>query len=117
MLEGVFAPETKGTAKYLGIMLHMQEEAGNEYQGATDVEFDIKLNAYQLAAEEDGFNNPNYDANAYFDGKPADSFKDDLYHLLTDENYYKDMQSKGRKVIENEYSWDASASIYIQNFK
>ena len=61
MLEGEFAPETKGTAKYLGIMLHMQEEAGNEYQGATDVEFDLRLNAYQLAAEKDGFNNPNYD--------------------------------------------------------
>ena len=67
MLQGEFAPETKGTAKYLGIMLHMQEEAGNEYQGATDVEFDLKLNAYQLAAEKDGFGNPNYDADAYFD--------------------------------------------------
>lgn len=64
LLEGTFDSNTKGTAKYLGIMLHMQEEAGNEYQGATDVVFDIKLNAYQLAQEEDGFNNPNYDAEA-----------------------------------------------------
>ena len=78
LLEGTFDSNTKLTAKYLGIMLHMQEEAGNEYQGATDVEFDIKLNAYQLAQEQDGFNNPNYDVNAYFDGKPADSFADDL---------------------------------------
>ena len=67
LLEGTFDSETKGTSKYLGIMLHMQEEAGNEYQGANDVEFDIKLNAYQLTQEEDAFGNPNYDADAYFD--------------------------------------------------
>ena len=49
--------------------------------------------------------------------KIKDSFKDDLYHLLTNDNYYRDMQNKGRELIQNEYSWDASANIYIQKFK
>lgn len=78
LLEGTFDAKSKGAAKYLGIMLHMQEEAGNEYQGADDVSFDLSLNAYQLTQEEDAFGNPNYDVNAYFDGKPADSFQDDV---------------------------------------
>ena len=59
--KGTFDAKTAGTAKYIGIMLHMQEEAGNEYQGADDVLFDIKLNAYQLAQEQDGFGNSDYD--------------------------------------------------------
>ena len=62
LLAGTFDSNTKGTAKYLGVMLHMQEEAGNEYQGADDAMFDIKLSAYQLAQEKDGFNNDQYDA-------------------------------------------------------
>ena len=61
LLEGTFDANKTGAAKYLGIMLHMQEEAGNEYQGATDVAFDIKLNAYQLNQEVDGFGNSDYD--------------------------------------------------------
>ena len=62
LLSGEFAPLSKGTSQYVGIVLHMQETAGNEYQGATDVEFDLNLNAYQLAAEKDGFGNDQYDA-------------------------------------------------------
>ena len=63
LLEGEFDPNVVGQSqeKYLGIMLHMQESAGNEYQGITDVQFDIKLNAYQLTAEKDGFGSPYYD--------------------------------------------------------
>ena len=50
---------------YVAIALHMQETAGNEYQGAfVGSEFDIKLTAMQLNHEEDGFENPNYDINA-----------------------------------------------------
>ena len=62
LLEGTFDANKTGAAKYLGIMLHMQEEAGNQYQGATDVTFDIKLNAYQLASEKDGFESSEYDS-------------------------------------------------------
>ena len=61
LLEGKFDANKTGAAKYLGIMLHMQEEAGNKYQGADDVAFDLKLNAYQLNQEVDGFGNPDYD--------------------------------------------------------
>ena len=46
-----------------------------------------------------------------------DSFRDDIYRILNDESHYKDMQQKGRQLIENKYSWDASANLYIQHFK
>lgn len=56
--------ETK-EAKYVGIILHMQESAGNEYQGLSIGDsFDIKLYATQLNHEQDGFNNPDYDLEA-----------------------------------------------------
>lgn len=46
-----------------------------------------------------------------------ETFKDDLYRLLSDKKYYRDMQNKGRQLIENAYSWDASVNIYSQHFK
>lgn len=52
-------------AKYVGIILHMQESAGNEYQGLLISEnFDIKLYATQLNYENDGFGDTEYDKNA-----------------------------------------------------
>lgn len=49
---------------YAGIVLHMQEEAGNEYQGlSVGTTFDIVLNATQYTYEEDGFGSDQYDAN------------------------------------------------------
>lgn len=48
----------------LGIALHMQEEAGNEYQGLDlGGTFDILIHADQLAFEKDSFG-PNYDKDA-----------------------------------------------------
>ena len=44
-------------------VLHMREEAGNEYQGLTLGDINITLKATQWAWEKDGFGNSDYDAN------------------------------------------------------
>ena len=43
------------------VVLHMQEEAGNEYQGLTLGDVNLTLKATQWAWEKDGFGNSNYD--------------------------------------------------------
>ena len=48
---------------YLGIALHMQEEAGNEYQEIGLEAFDIQIVATQMSNEEDSFG-PDYDNDA-----------------------------------------------------
>ena len=50
---------------YFALVIHMDENAGNEYQGG-QVEFDINVLATQLNAEEDAFGK-DYDKNANFD--------------------------------------------------
>lgn len=45
------------------------------------------------------------------------SFEKDLNRIITDKTYYKEMQEKGRSFIVNEYSWDVSAQIYLENFR
>ncbi len=60
-------PQGGYSEAYAGIILHMQENAGNEYQDASiGTTFDIVLNATQLAHEKDGFGNPDYDENAQY---------------------------------------------------
>ncbi len=46
----------------------------------------------------------------------TENFENDLYRLLTDDTYYKDLQERGRIFIENEYSWDVAAKQYYENF-
>ena len=46
-----------------------------------------------------------------------DTFSKDLYNLLNDNVYYKDMQERGRNFIKNEFSWDIAASMYLDSFK
>ena len=54
-----------GKAAYAGIVLKMQEDADNDYQGASvGATFDLVLSAAQQPEETDGFDNPNYDAEA-----------------------------------------------------
>lgn len=56
---------TDSKVAYLGIALHMQESAGNKYQGLDlGGTFDIKILATQNTVEEDSFDNQ-YDAGAY----------------------------------------------------
>ena len=53
---------------YAGIILHMREDAGNEYQGLSlGSSFDILLSATQYTYEEDGFGDPSYDGDAEYD--------------------------------------------------
>ena len=53
----------EGDVAYLGIALHMQEDAGNEYQGIGLEAFDIQIVATQMSYEEDSFG-PDYDNDA-----------------------------------------------------
>lgn len=41
-----------------------------------------------------------------------ETFREDLYKLLTDDDYYEEMQRKGREFIVNEFSWDVAAKQY-----
>jgi len=57
-----------GETHYFALAIHMDEMAGNEYQGG-EVNFDLTVLATQLASESDSFNNQ-YDKNAgYNQGK------------------------------------------------
>lgn len=57
---------TASAEAYLGIALHMQETAGNDYQGLDlGGTFDIQIVATQLAYESDSFDNQ-YDVNAEY---------------------------------------------------
>ena len=46
----------KGDAHYFALLIHMDEEAGNEYMGG-EVDFDLKVLATQAASESDSFDN------------------------------------------------------------
>ena len=52
-----------GESDYFAIALHMQESAGNEYQGKELGAFDIAVHAAQYSAEEDSFDK-DYDKDA-----------------------------------------------------
>lgn len=45
-----------------------------------------------------------------------DSFETDFERLLKDRDYYKEMQTKGRNFIVNEFSWDIAAKLYLKAF-
>ena len=48
---------------YFALAVHMKKDAGNEYQGK-DITIDVTVVATQATAEEDGFGNDQYDADA-----------------------------------------------------
>ncbi|MBQ9558345.1 MAG: hypothetical protein IJU94_07070, partial [Clostridia bacterium] len=54
----------KGAVHYFALLIHMDEEAGNEYMGG-EVDFDLKVLATQVASESDSFGNT-YDENREF---------------------------------------------------
>ncbi|MBQ9557505.1 MAG: hypothetical protein IJU94_02750 [Clostridia bacterium] len=54
----------KGISHYFALLIHMDEEAGNEYM-AGEVDFDLKVLATQVASESDSFGNT-YDQNREF---------------------------------------------------
>ena len=66
-------------ADYAAIVLHMQEDAGNTYQGLSiGGTFDIVLKATQYTSETDGFGSNQYDAGATYPVSTADEFKQAL---------------------------------------
>lgn len=56
-----------GATHYFALSIHMDEEAGNDYQGGK-VNFDINVMATQNTVESDSFNNM-YDEGADYDGE------------------------------------------------
>ncbi|MBR5224793.1 MAG: SipW-dependent-type signal peptide-containing protein [Clostridia bacterium] len=58
------------TADAFAIALKMRESAGNEYQGLTLGDFDIRVLATQMNSESDSFGS-DYDAEADYDSDPA----------------------------------------------
>lgn len=46
----------------------------------------------------------------------TERFASDLKRLLTDTDYYHEMQQAGRKFIVEEYSWDVVARMYLDEF-
>ena len=59
------ANDTKDETDYFALAVHMKEDAGNEYQGK-DITIDVTVVATQATAEEDGFGNDQYDADAEY---------------------------------------------------
>lgn len=60
-------PDTGVESVYLGIVLHMRENAGNEYQNLSAFEkLDVNLIAAQYTYEKDGFESDQYDAGAAY---------------------------------------------------
>ena len=76
----------EGQKSYLGIVLQMDPDAGNEYQGLDlGGSFDLTVVATQLTSENDSFGNNSYDANATFPyvaySNQAVDPAEDLYEL------------------------------------
>lgn len=77
-----------GDEATLGIAFKMQETAGNEYQGMTLGDFDIRIVATQLTSEDDSFG-PDYDTDSEYPADPlyfsagTDIADSDLLHGAT----------------------------------
>lgn len=70
-------------ADYAAVVLHMQESAGNDYQGLSiGTTFDIVLNATQYSSEQDGFGNSDYDTEAELPKVIGSSSHDSLQEAI-----------------------------------
>lgn len=69
---------------YFALAVHMDEEAGNDYQGKS-IDIDVTVIAKQATVEEDGFNNPNYDTGAEWPSWNGEAADDDELASITDE--------------------------------
>ena len=72
MLDEIALTSEKNETDYFALAVYMKEDAGNEYQNGS-VTIDVTLVATQATAEEDGFDNPNYDENAPYPTLVSDS--------------------------------------------
>ena len=96
------------SAAYAGIVLHMREDAGNEYMkqsvGGT---FDIILNATQYTYEEDGFGDNGYDEDASLDFVTASNGKR-LVNLLEGGNLV---------ILDNDIVYDSTTVTDIDSWR
>ena len=92
------------SAAYAGIVLHMREDAGNEYMKQS-VTFDIILNATQYTYEEDGFGDNGYDENASLDFMTASNGKR-LVSLLKGGNLV---------ILDNDIAYDSTTVTNIDS--
>lgn len=77
---------TANETDYFAFAVHMNENAGNEYQGGS-VAIDVNVVAKQATAEKDGFGDINYDIDAdyYTNVGDADSFIKEIQNLQPNE--------------------------------
>ena len=89
-LPAKYAEEVKTEKTCVAIVLHMQEEAGNEYQGMSlGTSFDIRLLATQVEFEKDGFNSNLYDEQSIYPLEASadyDSTKDTTITIYDGDN-------------------------------
>ena len=98
-----------GADDFAIIALHMQETAGNEYQGASiGTTFDIVLKATQDTVEADGFNNTEYDAGAEW---PITT-SEEAYAVLTDSTT-ENVVINGNISIQGDERWNISSDKTI----
>ena len=70
-----------GDTHYFALLVHMDEQAGNDYQGGK-VDFDLSVLATQLNSENDSYG-PNYDEDAQYPVASAASIADAVADLAT----------------------------------
>ncbi len=98
-----------GATHYFALLVHMDEQAGNDYQNGK-VEFDLKVLATQLASESDSYGN-DYDKNAqypdinYANASDQESFADAISDSQTSE------KPSYIEVSGNNLSLDSSTAI------
>ena len=99
MTKGTLVPEQKS---YLSIVLQMDTDAGNEYQGLDlDGKFDLKILATQYTYEKDSFDDQ-YDVNA--DGTT-------IHKIYNNDDLYKAFAEGGIGRIENMNLTDVKAEL------
>ena len=74
-------PLAAGDTHYFALLVHMDEQAGNDYQGGK-VDFDLSVLATQLNSENDSYG-PNYDEDAQYPVASAASIADAVADLAT----------------------------------
>ena len=74
-------PLAAGATHYFALLVHMDEQAGNDYQGGK-VDFDLSVLATQLNSENDSYG-PDYDKDAQYPVADAASIADAVAGLAT----------------------------------
>ena len=104
--------EAKGSVP-MAIVLHMKEEAGNEYQGMSiGNSFDIQVSATQYNHEEDEFGDSNYDQYE----KPACFAKGTVITMANGEKKLVENLKSGDEVVTFNHEEGVKSSSKITDF-